>query len=772
MELLLEKWARFVARWPLLIIVVWIILVVVALKFGPSISAVAAMQNNTSSLPASAPSMQADHLYTTKFAAGQATVNKETDALVLTDPRGISAQEIALAEQIETWLLAPRTHPAQLLQVSGPGPQAAAGALESSDHQALRLLLTWDTTHGSVPDASLQAIDTYLSQQPLPPGGTLGLTGSAPITYDLNTGVFSSSGGVGLLLGILVILVVLGFVYRSPLAVLVPLVTVGIAFGLSIPVIAWLGQTFGLAVASFSLQYVAFVLLGVGTNYGVFMLSRYKEEIRRGSQNDRAARHEALARTVGHVGESIMSSASLVVLATAIMGLAQLYELRVTGPAVAVGVVCLLLAGLSLLPALMALCGRALFWPAQPRPGTLSDATATEKGIWARAGRLVTTYPRTVALVTTVVLMPLAISTVMIEPSFDDVKSLPATAPSVQAFNAYQAHFNAAAQVQVILNDPGHDLRQGQYGGAIAQVATALSRVSHVTAVQAPSMANQPAAAQPFFATDGSAVALTLSFNVDPSSLEARQVVDAISMTVAHAQRGTLLGGAQVLVSGQSSTVHDEAIQFGRDFTLVIILVCSAIYVILALLVRSVTAPIYLLATIALSTLAAVGITNLVYHDILGEPLFSIVPIFAFVFLVSLGEDFNILSISRIREEVQKLGQRRGIATAIALTGGVVSSCGLVMAASFSRLATNAIVEVAELGFTVVVGILLDTFIVRPLLMPAIATMLGRWNWVWPRSNLWKRTSVERTTPETQQPAIAANETAIREAKKASDRPE
>ncbi|HEX6555408.1 MAG TPA: MMPL family transporter [Ktedonobacteraceae bacterium] len=758
MEMLLEKWARFVARWPLLIIAVWIILVGVALKFGPSINAVAAMQNNTSSLPVSAPSVQADHLYSTRFAAGEATLNKETDVLVLTDQHGISSQDITLAEQVEAWLMAPGTHPAQLLSVAGPGPQAPTGAFESSDHQALRLLLTWDTTHGPVRDASLQAIDTYLSQQHLPPGRTLGLTGSAPINHDLNTGVFSSSGGVGLLLGIVIILLVLGFVYRSPLAVLIPLVTVGLAFGLSIPVIAWLGQTFGLPVASFSLQYVAFVLLGAGTNYGVFMLSRYKEEMRRGSQNDRVARREALARTVGHVGESITSSASTVVMATAIMGLAQLYELRVTGPAVAVGVACLLLAGLSLLPALMALCGRALFWPAQPRLGTLSDVTATEKGIWARAGRLVTSHPLVVALVAALVLLPLAISTVMIEPSFDDVKSLPASAPSVQAFNTYQAHFDDAAQVRVILSDPGHDLRQAQYGGVIAQVATTLSQVSHVTAVQAPSTANQPAAAQAFFATDGSAVALTLSLNVDPSSLEARQAIDAIYTTTAQAQHGTSLGGAQVLVSGQSSTIHDEAMQFGQDFTLVVILVCIAIYIILALLVRSVTAPLYLLATIALSALTAVGITNLVYHDILGEPLFSIVPIFAFVFLVSLGEDFNILTIARIREEVQKLGQRRGIATAIALTGGVVSSCGLVMAASFSRLVSNPIVEVAELGFTVVVGILLDTFIVRPLLVPAIATILGRWNWVWPHSSLWKSTSVERTTPETQQPAIAARD--------------
>lgn len=655
MEIMLEKWTRFVARWPLLILLVWIILAAVAWKFGPSIGTVAAMQNNTSSLPASAPSVQAEHLFTTKFAAGQATMQQETDVLVLTDPQGISSQDIALAEQIRAWLMAPGTHPAHLLSVASPGPQAPTKAFESGDHQALRLLLTWDTTSGPVPDASLQAITTYLSQQHLPQGNTLGLTGNAPITYDFNASVFNSSGGVGSLLGILIILVVLGFVYRSPLAVLIPLFTVGMAFGVSIPVIAWLGQTFGLAVASFSLQYVAFVLLGAGTNYGVFMLSRYKEEIRRGSQNNRAARREALARTVGHVGESIVSSASTVVVATAVMGLAQLNALRITGPAVTVGVAFLLLAGLSLLPALMALCGKALFWPAQPRPGTLGKTLARDWGIWARVGRLVTTHPRVIALAATVVLLPLAISAIMIQPSFDDLKSLPATSPSVQAFNAYQAHFSDTAQVQVILNDPGHDLRQAEYHKAIAYVATALSQVSHVTAVQAPSMASQELPSSSFFATDGSAVAITLSLNIDPSSLEARQAVDAIYLTVAQAQHGTSLSSAQALVAGQSSMVRDQALQLGQDFTLVAILVCIAIYLILTLLVRSLTAPIYLLATIALSALVAVGVTNLVYHDLMGQPLFSIVPIFAFVFLVSLGEDFNILTIARIREEVQKL---------------------------------------------------------------------------------------------------------------------
>jgi putative drug exporter of the RND superfamily len=742
MERSLEKWGRFVARWPWLILILWVAVVAVAWIFGPSLGAVAAKQNSTSSLPTSARSDQANQIYTTKFAAGQKTVNKETDIIILSDPQGISAQDSSLATQIQSWLLTPGTLPSTLLTVNGPGAQTPGGAFESSDHQALSIFLTWDTTHGAVSDTAIAAINTYLAHLPVATGGFVGLTGSEPISYSLNTSVFTSGGSsaaLGSLIGLLIILAVLGIVYRSPLAVLIPLLTTGMAVALSVPVIAWLGQTFNISVASFSLEYVAFVLLGAGTNYGVFMLSRYKEEIRRGNAYDRLARQNALSRAVGHIGESITSSALTVVVSTAIMGLAQLYELHVTGPAIAAGVVCLLLAGLSLLPALMALCGKALFWPVQPRPGTLNDTTAPEKGFWARAGSVVTKHPVSIALIVTILLLPLALVALTIDPSFDDLKALPDTNPAVQTFNLYSQHFPDASQAIVILSEPGQDLRQATYGPAIAQVAAALTRVKDVQNIQVPSSADTAAQTQQFFATDGSAVALTLALNVDPSSAEAQQDISAIYSAAASAQSGTSLAHAQVVISGQSSTVYDEGLQFNHDFALVVILVCIAIYIILSLLVRSFTAPLYLLATIALSALAAVGITNLVYHNLLGDPLFSVVPIFAFVFLVSLGEDFNILTIARIREEVGKLGHRPGIRNAIALTGGVVSSCGLVMAASFSRLISNQLLEIAELGFTVLVGILIDTFLVRPLLMPALTTLLGRWNWVWPGNPLFKQ---------------------------------
>ena len=734
MESVLERWGRIVARFPLVIIAAWILLVGAALHFGPSLQTVAEQQN-VQTLPGSALSVQAGNLYRSKFADGQRQGNSETDVLVLTDTRGISAADITLAEQVEAWLMAPSTRPAHLTSVVGPNSRTPAAAFESGDHQALRIAVTWDTGNAAALQRSVDAIDAYLGRLRLPSGVTIGLSGSAAFNRDFLTMIFGSAG-LGVLLGVLIILIVLGYVYRSPLAVVVPLISTGFAFALSVPVISWLGQTFGLPVATYSLEYVAFVLLGAGTNYGVFMLSRYREEIRRGTVAGKAGRHAALGRAVGRVGEAISSSAATVIAATAIMGFAQLAILRVTGPAVAVAVCCLLLAGLTLLPALMALCGPALFWPSLPRPGSFAAEGISRRGLWAAAGRLVTRRPALVTALTLLVLLPLAVSALTVAPSFDFLRTVPASAPSLRAFHAYQQHFDNAASIDVFISAPERDLRGAEYASALSGLATALATVPHVTRVIAPTRTMSLAQQAQFFATDGSAVYLTLDVNVNPESQDARKTVDSVYTVAARAEQDTSLAGARVLIGGDASSVRDQALQLGADFRLILALVCLTIYVILALLVRSLTAPLYLLGTIALSAGAAIGATNLVFHDTMGQPLFYIVPVLAFVFLVALGEDFNILTMARIREEVGHLGQRQGIAAAVALTGGGVSSCGLVMAASFARMMTNPVLEIAETGFAILFGILIDTFVVRPLLVPAIATLLGRWNWVWPSRHL------------------------------------
>lgn len=734
MESLLERWGRIVARFHFVILAAWVVLVVAAFHFGPSLQSVAEAQN-VQALPSTAPSAQADHLYRTKFVGGKRESAGETDVLVLSDTQGISNADVALAEQITAWLTATGTRPAHLVSVTGPGPQAPAAAFESRDHQALRMVVTWDTANAFALQNSVDAIDTHLAGLELREGVTVGLNGSAAFNHDFLKLVFGSAG-LGTLFGGLIILLVLGYVYRSPLAILVPLVSTGFAFALSMPVIAWLGQTFGLPVATYSLEYVAFVLLGAGTNYGVFMLSRYREEIRRGTEQGKAGRGTALGRAVGRVGEAISSSAATIIAATGIMGLGQLNLLRVIGPAVAVAVGCLLLAGLTLLPALMAVCGPALFWPALPHPASLGAESVPQRGLWASAGRLVTRHPAVVTAVTLLILAPLALSTLTVTPSFDFLRTVPSNAPSVQAFHAYQQHFDDTASVDLFISAPGHDLRGVEYAAALTGLAATLATTPHVTHVLAPTQAMPPGQQAQFFAIDGSAVHLILNLDVDPDSQEARQTVDTAYAVAAQREHGTPLAGGLVLIGGEASFVRDQALQLDADFRLILILVSVAIYTILALLVRSLTAPLYLLGTIALSAGAAIGATNLIFHDVLGQPLFYLVPVLAFVFLVALGEDFNILTMARIREEVGILGHRKGIAAAVALTGGVVSSCGLVMAASFARMMTNPILEIAETGFAILFGVLVDTFVVRPLLVPAIVTLLGRWNWVWPGGSL------------------------------------
>jgi RND superfamily putative drug exporter len=201
--------------------------------------------------------------------------------------------------------------------------------------------------------------------------------------------------------------------------------------------------------------------------------------------------------------------------------------------------------------------------------------------------------------------------------------------------------------------------------------------------------------------------------------------MQAVSNVSAAAQGA--LPNHTVLVAGRSAFERDQRAQLGSDLRLIILLASVGIGLILAFLIRSVTSPLYLLATIGLSTLSAVGVCQLIYGH-----LEWTTPIFAFVFLVALGEDFNILLITRLREEVQRLGHGDGTVIAVASTGRTLSGCGLVMAGTFGALLTARISVVQQVALVVAFGVLLDTFLIRPLLVPSIAEMLGRWNWVWP----------------------------------------
>lgn len=727
--------ARFVVKLPWLVVALWIVGAVLLLKFAPSYSAVAAHQQS-SNLPASAESMRAAAL--AQHAFPQISDN-EVGTLVIADSAGVGLPDLALAQRLATWLRDPITGPGHVQAVQSPSdsPRFAAHLL-SQDHLAYLMVVTFDTANGNLLGGTVAAIEQHVQALALAPQQRVGFTSDAAITHDLGSSVgvstsqsgasSSSSSSPTRSLGLLVVLVVLALVYRSPLAVLLPLLAIGAVLLVGPSVIAWVAMFTGLAIGSFSLPFVVTVTLGAGTNYGLFLISRYREELRAGAE-----RQQALETAIAQVGAAITSSAATVVLAMSLMGLAKLELFRSLGPAVAISIVLMLLSGLTLMPALVAIAGNAFFWPTHPARAT----PPAHPTFWTRVGQLVVRQPALVAGISLVVLIPLALTALTVRPSFDLLESLPQSAPAVNGFNLYKTHFaNQLATLTIYLDAPGTDLRAAASQGALSQITQAISG-PHVGLVRTPTQPNgagTPATsqdAQAYFSADGHVARFNVLLDADPTSPTANQVVNQVEARMRVSVGASALHGATILAAGQPAQIRDQAAQLNQDFTLVAGLVSLTILIVLIVLLRSFTAPFYLLATVALSTATAVGLTAVIYQQILHLPIFYTTPLFGFVFLIALGEDFNIFMMSRLREETQRSGQRAGTVQAISHTGGVVSSCGLVMAATFFLLVRLPLVVAQQIGVVVVIGVLLDTFIVRPILVPAIATLLDKWNRVW-----------------------------------------
>jgi len=233
----------------------------------------------------------------------------------------------------------------------------------------------------------------------------------------------------------------------------------------------------------------------------------------------------------------------------------------------------------------------------------------------------------------------------------------------------------------------------------------------------------------PTLSHDQQTAAIPFTLGVETSSAESHRIVARLQSALAATTQRLALPGLEPLLAGDSAYTTDEAAQTSGDFDFMLIWIS----LIIILLVRSLSAPLYLLATVALTAASSLGLTVLIFHDLLGQQIYYTTPVFTFVFLVALGEDFNILLMSRIREEVQQHGLRAGVARAVGSTGGTLSSRGLIMAGTFSVFLHIPLTIMQQIGFAIAAGVLLDTFVVRPLLVPSIVVILGRWNWLTPR---------------------------------------
>ena len=543
----------------------------------------------------------------------------------------------------------------------------------------------------------LDPVDRYRSIVSDPGGGLeVKVTGPAGFSADAIK-VFEGINGTLLAAAGLLVLILLIIIYRSPFFWFFPLLAVVMGEAASRGFGYLLTQA-GVTVNGQSSSILSVLVLGAGTDYALLLVARYREELR--VIDDK---HEAMARALRRAGPAIIASALTVSIALLTLSLAKVNGTAGLGPIGAMGILVALLSQMTFLPALLVIVGRKPFWPYIPHVG--DSGTDTTHGAWRRIGERVAAHPVRVMAGTSALLVVMGFGLLNLSGGLtqsnsfrDEVESVAGQALVADAFPA-----GASAPTDVIVSEPSR----------VAAVTRAVARVPGVAAVR-PTGQSGP---------EGTLLAASLS--LDPNSTEAYNLVPELRRAARSADPGALVGGP-------SAVEHDLREASASDTKLLVPLTLVIVFVILALLLRALVAPIVLIGTVVLSFVAALGFSAVVFDVVFGfpgsDPSF---PLFAFIFLVALGVDYNIFLMARVREEAIRHGTREGMLRGLAVTGGVITSAGIVLAGTFSVLAVLPLVFLTELGFAIAFGVLLDTFLVRSVLVPAMVFGLGPKVW-WP----------------------------------------
>ncbi|KUJ64762.1 hypothetical protein ACZ90_55990 [Streptomyces albus subsp. albus] len=530
------------------------------------------------------------------------------------------------------------------------------------------------------------------------------VTGPAGTSADFAK-AFEGIDSTLLLAALFVVVVALLITYRSPTLLLVPVVTVVGALLTAQAIIYLLARHAGLTVNGQSAGILTVLVFGAGTDYALLLVARYREELRR--HHDR---HEAMALALHRAGPAVIASGTTVGLGMLVLLVAEMNSTSGLGPVCAIGVAVALLAMTTLFPALLVIFGRWIFWPVIPHEGSPEP---TERGVWARTGRRIARRPRTVWVVTSVVLAVLSFGIIALRAEgISNADAFTETQDSITGQQVSERYFPAGS------GDPLVVVANVQRAPAVRATVSATEGVVPGSVIRPPDAAP---------VRDGRV--LLEATMTDPSdSSAAKDTVERVRDAV-HP-----IPGADAEVGGGTAALLDAETASARDNKVVIPLVLLVVLLVLTLLLRALVAPLVLIATVVLSYTAALGISALAFRhvfDYADED--TAFPLFVFVFLVALGIDYNIFLSTRVREETIKQGTRPGTLTALAATGAVITSAGLVLAGTFAALGTLPITGFAEIGFTVAVGVLLDTFIVRSVLVTALYLDIGPRMW-WPHA--------------------------------------
>jgi RND superfamily putative drug exporter len=531
---------------------------------------------------------------------------------------------------------------------------------------------------------------------------------------------FKGINGTLLYATLAIVIVLLLITYRSPVLWLLPVVSSAVALTSSQALIYLLARHAGLTVNAQSAGILDVLVFGAGTDYALLLTARYREELRRHED-----RHEAMAVALRRAGPAVVASAGTVIVSLLALLIAELNSTKGLGPVLAIGVAVALLAMMTLLPALLVIVGRWVFWPVRPAYGS---AEPTSRGVWARVGRGIALRPRVVWVATAVVLGALALGLTGLKASgLTNAQSFRGHPDSVAGQTVLDQHFAGGSGEPVLV------VGNQRAAFRLESVFRATPGITSVT---------------PPVIRAGHAY-LEGTLTMTPDSQAAYATIDRVRSSVA------AVPGANALVGGNTAINLDVQRAAAHDRNVIIPVVLAVVFIILALLLQAVVAPLMLVATVVLSFASALGISALFFNNVFhfGGADTSF-PLFVFVFLVALGIDYNIFLMTRVREEAARHGTRRGALTGLAATGGVITSAGAVLAGTFAVLGTLPVTFLTELGFAVAFGVLLDTIVVRSVLVTALNLDLGR--------RLWWPSRLARDSGHEERAAIVTEATAAR----------
>lgn len=670
----------------------WVLALIVVMVGGGLMGALGengSADKSPVSLPPSAESARAAALLK-DFPGGE----KAPVILVVTrgDGTDLSPADLAAAEAAR----------ARMVAVAGPGGPPIP-VVPSTDGKAALAPVPLDSTLSGFALSDMVKSLRDAARDGLPGDLVVNVTGGPAFGADI-ANAFSGANITLLAVTGAVVALLLIVTYRSPVLWLVPLLVIAFADRVAAVLGSAIAEATGMTADGSTSGITSVLVFGAGTNYALLLISRYREELRRTDQH-----RQALQTAVRHAGPAIVASNATVVLALLTLLFASSPSTRSLGVQAASGLLVAAVFVLLVLPPLLALFGRKLFWPFVPKAGA-EEITTT--GAWHRVADWVSQHATRVAVVSIAVLAVLATGLLATPVGLNQIDQFRVSADSVTGFKTLSAHFPGG------LTDPtrviGSTAKTGEIQQAIQQTPGVVS-------------------ANPAGQSEAGLTQWQVVINAAPASQSAFDTIAALRDSVHKADPAALVGGSDAqALDAKNAAIHDRWVVIPA----ILIVVLAVLYILL----RAALAPLVLVAATVLSTMAALGLGGWVSVHLLGFPALDITtPLFAFLFLVALGVDYTIFLVTRAREETPMYGTRGGIVRAVSATGAVITSAGIVLAAVFCVLGVLPLIVLTQLGIIVGLGILLDTFVVRTVVIPALFTLIGPRIW-WPA---FKRDEIE-----------------------------